>query len=425
MFQILMEFKFIETTASTIKKKGYWPPLFKTRFTENYYDVSMRDEYEANLFERIFGNNNEKIIINLNTYPFNLGFGLTQYIVWIRNMDNDPGIDYITEFVNQIFPDMDYVVYLNKPEGRSIKTILHYHVIIKNSHEPIFLKKLIVLHHHGNTSPIYHFPFFEKILGRSANTLCNLNPNLLLCGFDKAIHFGTELKNIYELDQTLINNSIFLSLPFDECRETSKGIICGLNLAPNTIVIDSNKLNLEIFSTVELFSQQITDMELMYDKYVDLMTQIETCVGLEHKYTNNILTPNDKIIALAYIYDYHQSLQYYKDLGMNVDDFIDISHQKILADAYKNIYNILCNIYQKILLSDIHGIISYAKKFDKKLVMCSVNNDIIFTLTKYFAAKNKIDFQFEPPDYLANIRIEEWSNGMIRIYYNDWYLGFD
>ena len=418
-----MKFTTIETAALSIRKKGSWQPLFKSRFMEKYFDDTKRCEYEKNLFERLFGNNNEDIIMNVNAYPINFGPGLKQYVIWIRNADQNPGIDYVEKYVSGLCSNMDYIVYINKPEFRTIDSILHYHLVIKNSHDPIFLKKLIVFHRHGNREPIYKLPLFENATDSTINIDYDFNSKFLPCGYNSAVEFGSMLKNIYSLDSEFLANAVFLTSPFDRCRDTMKGIIDGFGLSLEINIMDADQLKSEIIDSKRKILPPITKLELLYDDYIDLMTDVENCLSLQNKYTNNIRTPHDKITALTYIYDYCSALQCYQDSGININDKISIKSQTLLSHANKKVNNILCDMLQQILSSEVEKIISFAKNFDNSLVMCSTHDSIVFILAKYFAKENGIDFEFELADYLSNFRIEEWSNATIRIYYNNWYLG--
>jgi hypothetical protein len=72
---------------------------------------------------------------------------------------------------------------------------------------------------------------------------------------------------------------------------------------------------------------------------------------------------------------------------------------------------------------EIEQIISYFENLNCNLIMYSTHNTLVFILAKYLSFINNINFDFELPSYLSNIRIEEWSDGIIKIYYNNWFLG--
>ena len=146
-----MEFKSIEKTSITIRKRGFWRPLFKFRYRESYFDKTTRSEFENKLSHDVFGTSNADIVITRNAYPFPFDDGIEQYVVWIK--DKDPGIENIKTVIEKMYPGFDYLVSINKPEYRSIKSILHYHLLLRSPVSSIKLKKLIVFHRHGNRSP--------------------------------------------------------------------------------------------------------------------------------------------------------------------------------------------------------------------------------------------------------------------------------
>ncbi|XWV26968.1 hypothetical protein QJ857_gp0081 [Tupanvirus soda lake] len=417
-----MEFETVDKMALTTSRKGTWKPLFKSRYNNNYFDFSKRDEYETDLKKRIFSNVSGNIVVSPNTYPFNFDPNIIQYVVWIRNSEDDPGIESITKIIETMYPGKDYFIYINKMKGRSIKTIQHYHAMIKPISQPHYLEKIIVFHRHGNRGPIYKFPVFEKILGGS-NFSNDLDPILLPSGYYNATKFGSNLKNIYSLDEKFIENSIFISSPFKRCRETSKGIAVGFGLIEDTTVFDSDKLKIEILNTTKKVHTYTNIFEPIYEDYVGLMTELENILGIDNKYSNNINTYAEKIYALTYIYDYHSTLQCYKDLGIDIDQFVTKQLQQSLENANIKVYNMLCHAYQSILSEVMKELISFANEFDNKLVMCSTHDTIVFVMAKYLANLENINYDYEIPDYLSNIRIEKWSDGTIRYFYNNWFIG--
>ncbi|XWV25630.1 putative ORFan [Tupanvirus deep ocean] len=419
-----MEFETVDKMAMTTLRKGTWKPLFKSRYNNNYFDFTKREEYEKNLRKRIFSNvsDSQNVVVSPNTYPFNFDPEITQYVVWIRNLENDPGIENIVKNIESMHPEKDYFVYINNMNGRSIKSIQHYHAMIKPVSQPYHLEKIIVFHRHGNRSPIYKLPNFEKMLG--SNDFSNdFDPSLLPSGYYNATKFGSDLKKIYSLDENFITDSIFVSSPFKRCRDTSKAIIHGLGLTVDTEIYDSDKLKIEILDTTKKVHLYTNMFEPIYEEYIDLMTELENIFGIDNKYSNNINSYEDKIYALTYIYDYHSTLQCYRDLGIEIDQFVNKQLQQSLENANMKVYNMLCHAYQLILSKNMQELLSFANHFEHKLVMCSTHDTIVFVMAKYLANLKNINYDYELPDYLSNIRIEKWSDGTVRYFYNNWFIG--
>ena len=93
-----------------VKKKGFWRPFFKKRIGGSYFNHNERNEYENNLRNRLFDNNTNNIIISENSYPFNFGENVEQYVIWIRDINEDPGIEKISELIKNKYPNKDYLV---------------------------------------------------------------------------------------------------------------------------------------------------------------------------------------------------------------------------------------------------------------------------------------------------------------------------
>ncbi|MEM0354243.1 MAG: histidine phosphatase family protein [Thermoplasmata archaeon] len=403
-------------------KKGYWKPMFKFRYNDDYFDKSRREEYEKNLrtklFSREYLSDGQKydwkdIVITKNLYPYIFGDEVEQYIVWIK--ERDPGIKNIARIVGYLFPNYDYNIMMNMPEEQSIKSIIHYHVIIKKPSTSFCLKKLIVFHRHGNREPIFKFPIIEIL--RDLNFGLNPNAQLLPIGRKNSFQFGHDLRKIYNLDKTFLENSIYLTSPLSRCRETLENIIRGLG-GNNTIIILEDLLTHIDSGLVEILD--LPQLDSLYRNYKCSFDKIKRIFCI-HPSTED--TWKSKFNFIYDIYNYYCSLQCYRDLGIDISQYIDESLESLFGKMAKKCYNFICHYNQIFSRKSIKRIITFTRKLNKKLVLCSTHDTLIFTLAKYYASKYHISFDLNLPNYLSNIRIEEWSDGVTRVFYDNQYMG--
>lgn len=397
-----MYFKTIDNLSLTVIKKGFWPHLFKSRFND-YLNGKNKKEYEKELKEKIFNNFNYSL--TENAYPFNLGKNIEQYIIWVKNNNED--INKIKNIVDYSFPHQDYLIYLNKPENRSIQSILHYHILIKNqSHSKLI--KTIIFNRHGNRFPITKIKFFEKIM--NGDEKHNEDANLLPIGFTNSFNLGKELKEYYNN-----NNVICFSSPYQRCQDTIQSIMDGLNI--------NEKINIENdlkFTTKNLILD-ITDedLDIFYNKYIPILRIMEQILKIESKIA---YTSNDKINNLYKFYEYYSSIICYSDLGIDIDKYIPKKFNKEFNETTKIVLNTLFDKYQNLINDYLEEILNKYINLNNNLILCSTHDNLVFILAKYIAKKNNINDLLELPDYLSTVRIEIWDN-MIRIYYNNYYIG--
>ena len=324
-----MEFHTIESMAERISFKGDFLPTFKFRFTENYLDNINREQYEKELFVELFSNEELDFVINTNKYPFNFGSNLEQKIVWIRY--SDPGIEQIQRFVEEFYPSSDWIIYLNKPKHRSIKSILHYHVVLRPQSEPLKLKKLITIFRHGHRQPITRFPVIESFIGanidnsKDAETkICDAH--LLECGFNHGVEFGLELKKIYQLNDSLTYD--FVSSPVKRCVDTTKAVSIGLGIDLNEIKTDPVlKFVFSIQDYYDFDTYLKENYSELYSQYLSLADEIETHLGYRIK------TPMD-------LYETHNGFLCYTNLGIDMKQFFDDNDHKKLLVLMKTLYNL-------------------------------------------------------------------------------------
>ena len=395
---------FERTTDAILQRKfkGYWKPLFRTRYNNNYFNLSSRSVYEQNLRTELFSEGGD-IVIRANNYPFNLGNDLKQYVVWIK--DEDPGIDKVSEVVQKQFPNMDYDIFINSPDIRSIQSICHYHAIIKEPSVAAHLSKLLILVRHGNREPILKLGVIEAKLGGSAGM--NHEPLLLPSGHENAIKFGSDIKTIYQLNDEFLSSVCMVSSPAVRCRQTMEGVVKGLGISPG--ITDCPQLRVDN-------NDYVADLKLDgLDQYQDLYLDICNALGTD---------PNPKLYPLKLYYIYC-SLVCYQDMGIDIKEYITEETWQKLVAAATHTYNGVQHQHQFVFRSEIESIIDHMLNLDKKLVIGCTHDTLILMICKYFSHKFNIKFDYELPHYMSNIRIEEWTDNTRRIYYNNWLLGFN
>lgn len=415
--QYIMKFKTIDIMSKKLIYKGKWKPLFKSRLYDKYNNDKMN--YEEILRQKIFEKTDSEIVIIINGYPFNLGPDLIQYVVWIRN--KDPGIMTIQNIVESTYPNTDYIIYENTYENKSIKSIIHYHLILRVHVYPSYsnlkleLNKLIIYNRHAHRYPIAKIPRFESMLGNIINGLSyDHNANLLPIGHELSSQFGFEIKNIYQLNYQFIKNCRLISSPIRRCKDTLYAICEGLGLEDFKINIDNN-----LFID---FISQIKNMENTIN-FKAIRESTNNLLEKFMKHENTKINGFSNYEYLLKLYDYTCSFIAYQDLGIDVKNLInqELYHEMMINS--KIIYNLLSDIHFKIFEDKFKSIINDAVNCPNNLIIGSTHDIWIFSMLKYLCNKNNLEHLFEVPEYLANIRIEKWNDGVIRIFYNNYYLG--
>lgn len=371
-----MEFKTIIQHAQLIRTKGSFKPFFKHRINDNYFDKRTRISYESDLHQRIF-QSESAIVIRDNEYPFTFGKGFNQKVIWI-NKDVEHSIETIESHIKKAYEEFDYVVFLNKEQHRSIQSIPHYHAILSPITKESKLNKLIIFVH-------THTEFLET-------------------KYDQKTKFFTEeLIKIYSLDKGF-SNQTFLSDPFDLCVKTLEIIMKIFNSNQEIIKMEiclENKLFEELDSTNEFDS--------LLAIATPLINRLNSIFHLESSYRGNSL--------LIELYNFYSMVK--SNIGT---DFISVLSEDDISQLFQittQIQNKIYDHYQLIAKEYLIEIVDYVKKIDSELVIYSTHSAQIFLLARYFGKIYSNDFDYELPNYLSNIRIEEWDDSSTRIFYDN------
>jgi len=355
------------------------------------------------IFEkRIFEDPNLDIVISPNKYPFSIGKNITQQIIWIkqwpRNLDwNKSNITEIVDLIDRTYPDMDYCILLNTPENRTIKSILHYHVMLKPMSEPdLHLQRLIVLHA-GSSSEIVE----------TQNLLSDSLSGSSISGYRDAIRLGSDLKQIYQLTDTMLTNFVYYVSSNCLSKKTSKGVTKGLGLS--SLEYDTeleNKLGFVLGEDdLNRIKEQLSDLSTSNAKYQSVFQSLK-----EQFQTEDLMT-----ICESYL-----RLSDQKDL----DIFFTQEQHREITKTLTEIYNKILDNCLSQMKSILKQILFYLTGDPHALIMCSTSRLIVFAMAKHLNGGSP-QLQLNLPQVLSNIRIEEWSDGETRVWYDNYYLGSD
>lgn len=262
------------------------------------------------------------------------------------------------------------------------------------------LTKLIVWFRHANRYPTKQFTNI-KIHSDHTKYVTKDAPLIDSIGFINAKKFGSELKNIYELSDDFVSDIISISSPYTRCIQTIQQVLLGLNVISEIKIIE--QLQMSEFKDIQSELNKIS-----FDDY-------------HHKLLNKLSTDLEwKSNKMIDLYSIHSTIKCYEDLNI---DILDSSTKKLLDQSTKSINNVSGTLDQKINSDAIKNIIKLTTNFDHKLILCSAHDHLIFTLAKYFAIKNNIENDLDLPHYMSNVRIEYWSDQVVRIYYGNCFIG--
>ena len=107
---------------------------------ERAYNEWKLKNTETTLYDKIFSNIKEDFVIRLNDFPYNLEENVLHYIVWLNPNQTKYNYNSVIDknLLNKIktvlynkHEIVDMIYFRNKSIHRTIKTINHYHVLVK------------------------------------------------------------------------------------------------------------------------------------------------------------------------------------------------------------------------------------------------------------------------------------------------------
>ncbi len=147
---------------------------------------------------------------------------------------------------------------------------------------------------------------------------------MLDIGKKNSINFGQDIKKIYSLDDSFLNETLCLSSPYKRCLQTITHINKGLGINREIIETDLLRYGVDYDYLNHLLNTY--EAKEISMKFIPLINKL-----------NNIFKIN--ISNITELYDVHSSIICYKDLGINMSQYIDDSIEKELNNAVLLTYN--------------------------------------------------------------------------------------
>ncbi len=303
----------------------------------------------------------------------------------IINSSQNNNIEFTQQYIKQKYSDMDYILYDN------------YFIVSDNKlpeSNPSDLKKLTIIMRHGNRMPVNRLKYFEKNLNEN---IINNDAMLLPSGKKTCENLFNQIDTYYKINK--LNVKIFSS-PAQRCIDTVSVLSSKYN--------DNIKIDPNLFYS---FNKPFYNKSLEIDEVQKFINDNQDIIKeLEQMFEMDLSNP----VAL---YDLYSSLNCYKELNYNVDEYI-LNTVKTLIEKFYNIYYKHYNIY-----NDTSGsILKYLLDMPASCNIMCTHDSLLFCLVKYIQKINNLEFDVSLPIYCSCIFIEEYEN-MKRIFYNNHYIG--
>lgn len=362
------------------------------------------DEMKEIIIKTYIEKLDDNIYLCINNYPYIGPNNLKSYVIWFLDNKN-----YKNEYIELLLlkkniinkKKNDYMIFQNPNDLKSMKSIKHCHLIIRNHNNiipsliNIKIKKLIILVRNGPYTPIpeyqHHVPIINSTLLEINKLYCRLAGDELMNGYKNNIHFEElQEKNIY------IGSSNFKKTIF-----TTKNYLLGIGLNTN-------------------FKIHILEELKISDKNVDMLQQIENqlILNLDKNFIDNFNIEIKRIFdvdndSYVYLYNIINMCKLYKiSLPNEWTPVLNLHLKDIIVDYYNNLFEYKTSSLLINKLLDKIILLLYDKQI-KFGFLCS-DDAIIMALIKCIQP-NTI---FNIPDFCSVIRFELWENNLLRIYYD-------
>ncbi len=137
--------KFIKQLCDKCEEENIDLPIdskvnIRKKSVSKKYSEWKQNNNERELYHRLFNDNALDIVLKQNDFPYNFEEGVAHYVVWLKpdqtRYNFYPRIDinlldYVANELNKIYDNFELIHFRNKPNGRTIRTIDHYHILIK------------------------------------------------------------------------------------------------------------------------------------------------------------------------------------------------------------------------------------------------------------------------------------------------------
>ena len=110
----------------------------RTKDIENKY--SQFREKTPNIYDHLFRTlfyKNDKLVFKENDFPYKFEENISHYIIWLNPKNNKRITQrqinkFLSENILKLNIDIqDYIIFKNNPINKSVKTIEHYHVLLR------------------------------------------------------------------------------------------------------------------------------------------------------------------------------------------------------------------------------------------------------------------------------------------------------
>ena len=409
----------------------------KYKKTLNDNNISEHDQIKNFLSDpnNLIANINNNIYISKNIYPYKKPLGVEQYLLWVfdTNLDNINHLNVynIMQTHNIIKSDSEYIIWINKPKQRSIKTIKHFHILVRPGTirhltiKPLTirpltnnsirnnsrLKQLIIIARHGPREPISYLPNLKPF-----NNIDYYNPKAKLTdqGREYCKYFGSYMKKFYS-EFNISNTKIkFYSSDYSRTIESAQYFSIGFfkNYIPNITITDD---------LAGILKRKQTIQPAYYNYHNDII--LETQSDTMDQMIFDIL--GYKITNTRDYFDIDSTLDVYRFHNPNIMDNL-ISNKLDKSDLEK------LESYLKEISAEYYYKLFYQTKFTNAFT------DPLLNLIKEIISNPDIDFaylsthdvvlyplalrlakeQIRVPQYCSNLRFEIYDDEILA-YYDD------
>ena len=401
-------------------------------------NISEHDQIKHFLSDpnNLIANINNNIYISKNIFPYKKPLGVEQYLLWIfdTNLDNINHLNVynIMQTHNIIKPDSEYIIWINKPKQRSIKTIKHFHILVRpninltksnltksnltksNLTNPK-LKQLIIIARHGPREPITYLPNLKPF-----DNIDYYNPKAKLTnqGREYCKNFGSYMKLFY--NQFNISNikTQYYSSNYSRTIESAQYFSIGFfkNYVPNITITDdlAGVLKLKHNAKPDFFN---------YHNNIILETQSDTMDQMIYDLFGY------KITNIRDYFDIESTLDVYRFHNLNIID--NLVNNNSINNLTKSDLEKL-DLYLKEISAEYYYKLFYQTKFTNAFT------DPVLNLIKQIISNPEINFaylsthdvvlyplilrlakeQIKIPQYCSNLRFEIYDDEILA-YYDD------
>lgn len=317
-------------------------------------------------------------------------------------------IESIYDTAVRLWPGMDIMVCAIKPTSLWPATDLCYDILIKPAPIPgsitPHLTKLTVFFRHADRYPTGKIPHIDNIL---ANQGIEYDPGQLMPkGIDKALAFAHNLECVYDLSP-IVCDTACMSSPVRRCIETADYVLQGLGIT--TQINIAPILDATLIIDVESVSNHLP---ALHEAALDLIEQVSARLNLSY-------VPLPQARAFFVVSKLMNNMTAYQGMGFDVSQLLGADlwfELKVIGTAAANwLFSLLAEQNRLV----VRAVLDVANQSPSKLVLCSTHDTILFTLAQYYRLRHSYPTVIEVPGYLASIRIELWSDGCERVFYNN------